>query len=144
MSDAKTSKQQFRYAPPLRVDEHEPVAKLDASQRLVEFRQEMDLVPDEAHALRDWLNDVLPDETTCAGSGDPANCPENEGRGCCMPNPAAWYAPDDEDGPLEFHLGPTRPETSGGGWIPLYRLPLKTTSPRERDGVFDGYGEGHK
>lgn len=40
-------------------------------------------------------------ETSCVGSGDPANCPENEGRGCCQPSPASteniavWIDNDD-------------------------------------------------
>lgn len=40
------------------------------------------------HALLTDLRNAH--ETSCAGSGDPANCPENEGRGCCMQNPVAW------------------------------------------------------
>ena len=40
-------------------------------------------------AIRDALSAVTthPDWPEC--SGDPADCPENEGHGCCKPNPSA-------------------------------------------------------
>lgn len=54
-------------------------------------------------AIYDRAGEVLrgAHETTCVGSGDPANCPENEGRGCCQPSPASteniavWIDNDD-------------------------------------------------
>lgn len=65
----------------------------DAADEIERLRAKRDAYKAQASANRQAIEDfqrmVTSDihETTCDGSGDPSNCPENEGRGCCRPNP---------------------------------------------------------
>lgn len=84
-------------------------------------------------------------ETTCEGSGDPANCPENEGRGCCRPNPekpVAWRKLINSAYETHPRWGYSEDEIHGGE--PLYAHPAeKTTEPRYQT-ICGTCGEEHR
>jgi hypothetical protein len=55
--------------------------------------------------------------------------------------PYAWFHPEDPDGPIEFHLGSTRPERVGGNWIPLYRQCRATGELTEAEQLLSAWAD---
>lgn len=66
----------------------------------------------------EWYWQIFQAGARAECSGDPSNCPENEGHGCCQPNPVAWRRLIDS--PYEKHPRYGYTEEPFDGGTPLY------------------------